>query len=294
MAETMSNDPGMRGGKGRGTAVATPPTAEGVPLRTLMREDLQAVFERDPSATSLKRVLLYSAGLRIVWSYRWQHFLWTHGHKDLARHGQKRTRNKYGSDIHPAAHIGRRFVVDHGVGVVIGETAVVGDDCLIYQGVTLGMTGKSFSREGKRHPTVGKGVLLGAGAIVLGDITVGDDANVGAGSVVVKPVPAGSTVVGVAAHVIGDHTSCPADDSNWGSMLQTPPDLQRKLDEVGRAFGVERRLGADGELHPVEQKLRLVPQGEKGAAASAAVAQEVASASGLPRLDPADDWYCCL
>ena len=120
---------------------------------------------------------------------------------------------------------------------------MVGDDCLIYQGVTLGMTGKSFSREGKRHPTLGQGVLAGAGAIVLGDITVGDHVNIGAGAVVVKPVPADSTVVGIAAHVIGDRVNCPADDSNWGRYLQTPPDLERRLDEVGREFGVERRLG---------------------------------------------------
>ena len=271
--------------------VATPPTAEGVPLRTLMREDLDAVFERDPSATSLRRVLLYSAGLRIVWGYRWQHWLWTHGHKFWARHLHKRMRKRYACDIHPAAHIGRRFVVDHGVGVVIGETAVVGDDCLIYQGVTLGMTGKSFSREGKRHPTLGQGVLAGAGAIVLGDITVGDHVNIGAGAVVVKPVPADSTVVGIAAHVIGDRVNCPADDSNWGRYLQTPPDLERRLDEVGREFGVERRLAADGTLKPVSvdepRPLRLVPPADWQE-------KRAAGETKLPELDPTDDWYCCL
>ena len=107
----------MASGMQKKTMVATPPTAEGVPLRTLMREDLDAVFERDPSATSLRRVLLYSAGLRIVWGYRWQHWLWTHGHKFWARHLHKRMRKRYACDIHPAARIGRRFVVDHGVGV---------------------------------------------------------------------------------------------------------------------------------------------------------------------------------
>ncbi len=220
---------------------ASAPTAEGVPLRQLMREDLDAVFARDPSATSLSRVIMFSAGLRIVWAYRWQHWLWQHGHTFLARLSHRRTRRRYGSDIHPAARIGRRFAVDHGVGVVIGETAIVGDDCLIYQGVTLGMTGKSFAATGKRHPTVGAGVLIGAGAIVLGDITIGDCSNVGAGCVVVKPVPENSTVVGIAAHIIGDRRTCPADDANWGVLLRTSPELQARLDAVSREFGVEKQ-----------------------------------------------------
>ena len=176
--------------------VATPPTAEGVSLWTLMHEDLQAIFERDPSATSLRRVLLYSAGLRIVWGYRWQHWLWMHNHRFWSRQLHKRMRKRYACDIHPAAQIGRRFVVDHGVGVVIGQTAIVGDDCLIYQGATLGMTGKSFSREGKRHPTLGNHVLVGANAIVLGNITVGDHVNIGAGDRRPHELPRGRLQLG--------------------------------------------------------------------------------------------------
>jgi len=250
-------------------------------LRELMMEDLRAVFARDPSATSLRRVLLFSAGLRVVWSYRWQHWLWQHGHTYWARVSARRTRRRYASDIHPAAQIGRRFVVDHGVGVVIGETAVIGNDCLIYQGVTLGMTGKNFSREGKRHPTLGNDVLVGAGAVVLGNIIVGDNVNIGAGAVVVKSVPSGSTVVGIAAHVIGDRMACPADDSNWGRLLQLSPDLKRRLDEVDRAFGVVPPPRPAAAKRPSSSGLDTR-------------AGQTKSQVRLPVLDSSDEWYCGL
>ena len=168
-------------------------------LRDLIREDAQAAFERDPSAESVSDITRFSVGFRIVRAYRRQHWLYEHGHRTLALWLAMRTRVRYGADIHPAAQIGRRFTIDHGIGVVIGGTAIIGDDCLIYQGATLGMTGK---HGGKRHPTLGSGVMVGAGSILLGAITVGDGVRVGAGSVVVDDVPANTTVVGNPARVV--------------------------------------------------------------------------------------------
>ena len=171
-----------------------------------MREDAEAGLARDPSATRLRDIVLYSTGTHIVWAYRRQHWLYTHGMQGLALWLSKRMRKRMGADIHPAATIGRRFSIDHGAGVVIGGTAIVGDDCLIYQGVTLGMTGNKL--EGKRHPTLGNNVMVGAGAIVLGDIHIGNNVKVGAGAVVVHDVPDDVTVVGVPATVVRDRR-CP-------------------------------------------------------------------------------------
>ena len=168
-------------------------------LRELIREDAQAAFERDPSADSVSDIVRFSVGFKIVRAYRRQHWLYEHGHRALALWLAMRTRVRYGADIHPAAQIGRRFTIDHGIGVVIGGTAIIGDDCLIYQNATLGMTGK---HGGKRHPTLGSGVMVGAGSILLGAINVGDGVRVGAGSVVVDDVPANTTVVGNPARVV--------------------------------------------------------------------------------------------
>lgn len=174
-------------------------------LRATIREDAEAALARDPSADSVSDITRFSAGYRIVRAYRIQHWLYERGHRSLALWLAMRSRIKYGADIHPAARIGRRFTIDHGVGVVIGGTAVIGDDCLMYHGATLGMTGK---HGGKRHPTLGNDVMVGAGSIVLGAITVGDGARVGAGSVVVRDVPANVTVVGNPAHVVRTR-ACP-------------------------------------------------------------------------------------
>ena len=170
-----------------------------------LREDVDTMLKRDPSATSALDVVLFSTGLHAVWAHRRQHWLWEHGMERLATFCSQRSHKRYGVDIHPAAQIGRRFLIDHGTGIVVGQTCVIGDDCLLYQGVTLGMTGK---HGGKRHPTLGDNVMVGAGALVIGDITLGDNVRVGAGAVVVHDVSADMTVVGNPAHVVRDR-SCP-------------------------------------------------------------------------------------
>lgn len=164
-----------------------------------IREDIAAFKAKDPAATSTASVILNSPGMRAVWAYRRQHRLWQRGHKGLARWLSTRSRKRFGVEIHPGASIGRRFLIDHGMGIVVGETTIIGDDCMIYQGVTLGGTGKET---GKRHPTLGNGVVVGVGAKVLGNITLGDNVKVGGGAVVVKDVPPDCTVVGVPGHVV--------------------------------------------------------------------------------------------
>ncbi len=167
-----------------------------------MREDIAAVLDRDPAAKSgLEVVLLYS-GLHALWGYRVHHWLWIHGWRFLARALSQWARLITGIEIHPGAEIGHRFFVDHGMGVVIGETTIIGDDVTLYQGVTLGGTGKET---GKRHPTLRNNVVIGAGARVLGNITIGENCRVGAGSVVLRDVPDNSTIVGVPGHIVFQH-----------------------------------------------------------------------------------------
>ena len=193
-------------------------------LQSLIHEDAEAAFARDPSAGSVADVTRFSVGFRIVRAYRHQHWLYERGHRTLALWLAKRSRIKYGADIHPAAKIGRRFTVDHGIGVVVGGTTIIGDDCLMYQNATLGMTGK---HGGKRHPPLGNGVLVGAGSILLGAITVGDGAYIGAGSVVVDNVPANTTVVGNPARVVRTHV-CPL-----------VSDMVRVTDDFGKSWVME-------------------------------------------------------
>ncbi len=164
-----------------------------------LKEDIAAVKERDPAATSTLQILLLYPGLKAVRMHRRANWLWRHDHKFLARWLSQRAVRKTGIEIHPAAKIGRRFFIDHGTGVVIGETAEIGDDVTLYQGVTLGGTGKDT---GKRHPTIGNGVMIGAGAKVLGPFRVGDNSNIAAGAVVLEEIPPESTAVGVPARVV--------------------------------------------------------------------------------------------
>ena len=183
---------------------ASPPDVRGrsTHLRSFwsrMREDLDAAIERDPAVDTRLEMVLASPGLHAIWVHRFSHRLWAHPHGRLAaRLLSQISRSITGVEIHPGAQIGRRFFIDHGMGVVIGETAEVGDDVLIYHGVTLG--GRSMKRV-KRHPTVGDNVTIGAGARILGPVHIGDRVQIGANSVVVKDIPAGAVAVGVPATV---------------------------------------------------------------------------------------------
>ena len=166
-----------------------------------MREDVESVLRRDPAAQSGLQVMLTTPGLHAVWVHRLNHALWQRGWRLTARVLSQWARFWTGVEIHPGARIGRRLLIDHGMGVVIGETAIVGDDVTLYQGVTLGGTG-SASETAKRHPTLCNGVFVGNNANILGNICVGENSRVGAGSVVLRDVPPNSTVVGVPAHIV--------------------------------------------------------------------------------------------
>jgi len=168
-------------------------------LLSHIREDIATVLDRDPAARSRLEVFLCYSGLHAVWFHRVNHWLWNYGLFLMARLLSQVSRFLTGTEIHPGARLGRRFFIDHALSVVIGETAVVGDDVTLYQGVTLGGTGKEH---GKRHPTLLDNVVVGSGAKILGNITVGHNCRIGAGSVVLRNVPDNSTVVGVPGHII--------------------------------------------------------------------------------------------
>ena len=180
--------------------------------------DMQALIERDPACRGMLQPFLYFKGFLALQSHRVAHVLWRQGRETIAFHFQSRTSELFGVDIHPAARIGIGVMLDHATGITIGETAVVGDACSLLHGVTLGGTGKEV---GDRHPKIGRGVLLSVGAKVLGNITVGDEAKVAAGSVVLKDVPAYCTVAGVPAKTVGGPSCCePAK-----TMDQALPDM---------------------------------------------------------------------
>ena len=164
-----------------------------------MREDIQSVFHRDPAARNAFEVLTCYPGLHAIWIHRLSHWLWVHKFKWLARMSSNLGRWLTGVEIHPGARIGRRFFIDHGMGIVIGETAEIGDDVTLYHGVTLG--GTSWNK-GKRHPTLEDGVIVGAGAKILGPFTVGAGAKIGSNAVVTREVPPGATAVGIPGRVI--------------------------------------------------------------------------------------------
>ena len=164
-----------------------------------IREDIKTVQAQDPAAQNGLVIFLSYPGLHAKWNHVPEHWLWEHGHRSLARVLSQLTRHITGVEIHPAAQIGKHFFIDHAMGVVIGETTVVGDNCVLYQGVTLGGTG---NETGKRHPTLGNNVLIGAGTKVLGPVYIGDNSRIGAGSVVLRNLPANCTAVGVPARVV--------------------------------------------------------------------------------------------
>ena len=164
-----------------------------------LREDIASILERDPAAKSALEVVFCYTGLHALWFHRLNHWLWNHHFFLLARWLSQLARILTGIEIHPAAKLGSRLLIDHGMAVVIGETAVIGDDVTLYQGVTLGGTGKERV---KRHPTIGNGVFVGAGAKLLGNIRIGNNCRIGANSVVLRDVPDDSTVVGVPGHIV--------------------------------------------------------------------------------------------
>lgn len=164
-----------------------------------LKDELDSIRERDPAARTRLEVFLLYSGFRAVCLYRVAHWFQLHNRKLIARYISQRARHKTGVEIHPAAKIGKGLFIDHGMGVVIGETAEIGDYCTLYQGVTLGGTGKD---QGKRHPTLGDHVMVGSGAKILGPFKVGDNARVAAGAVVLSEVPPGATAVGVPARIV--------------------------------------------------------------------------------------------
>ena len=164
-----------------------------------IREDIKTVQAQDPAAQNGLVIFLSYPGLHAKWNHVPEHWLWEHGHRSLARVLSQITRHITGVEIHPAAQIGKHFFIDHAMGVVIGETTIVGDNCVLYQGVTLGGTG---NETGKRHPTLGNNVTVGTGAKVLGNIRIGNNVKIGGNSVVVKDVPDNCTVVGVPGRII--------------------------------------------------------------------------------------------
>jgi len=226
-----------------------------------LREDIRSVFERDPAARSTWEIVLAYPGFHAVMCHRLSHWLWERGWTTLARVVSHVARFLTGIEIHPGARIGRRVFIDHGMGVVIGETAEVGNDVTLYQGVSL--AGTSTER-GKRHPTVEDWVLIGAGATVLGPITVGRHSRIGAGSVLVQSVPAHSTIVGVPGKVVKeagkhqpsgrpiialDHADLPDPVSRaLTTLLDHVEKLEQRLEEVtSRQGSLETRFDAEGE-----------------------------------------------
>jgi len=191
-----------------------------------LKEDIKAFRDRDPAARSSLEIFLLYPGFKAIRMHRRAHFYYKHGLMFLARYVSQRAARKTGIEIHPGATIGRRLVIDHGTGIVIGETTEIGDDVLIYQGVTLGGTGKDT---GKRHPTIGNNVMISAGAKVLGPFKIGDNSRVAAGAVVLEEVPPNSTVVGVPARVVrqdGKKVTKPLD------QIHIPDPVKQRMDDM--------------------------------------------------------------
>jgi serine O-acetyltransferase len=204
-----------------------------------INEDIECVFERDPAARNTLEVLTAYPGLHAIWGHRLSAFLWRHHLKWLARMNSHLFRWLTGIEIHPGATIGCRFFIDHGMGVVIGETAIIGNDCTIYHGVTLG--GTSWDK-GKRHPTLEDNVVIGAGAKVLGPIIIGASAKIGSNSVVVKDVPASATVVGIPGHIV--------------NTQQTKSEGKRK--EQAKKIGFTAYGETQDSADPVAQAVNLI------------------------------------
>ncbi len=236
-----------------------------------IKEDINCVFARDPAAQSVFEVITAYPGFHAILIHRVSHYFWNKGFKWLARFISHVSRWLTGIEIHPGAVLGRRFFIDHGMGVVIGETAVVGDDCTVYHGVTLGGT---TWKKGKRHPTLHNGVVIGAGAKILGPIEIGENARVGSNSVVLKPVPAGATVVGIPGHILdrkarrpsaqGDQIASKMGFDAYGATADMPDPvanaINRMLDHIHlldqQIEGMKQVLNQSG----IEYKEKPIPE----------------------------------
>jgi len=218
-----------------------------------IHRDIQSIFDRDPAARSTLEILLCYPGLHAVWGHRISHWLWTHGFKLLARWVSQLARGLTGIEIHPGATIGPGFFIDHGMGVVIGETAEIGSNVTLYHGVTLG--GTSLNK-GKRHPTLCGNVVVGAGAKILGAITIGENSRIGANAVVVRPVPPNSVVVGVPGQAVQRGKRKDTPDLDHTLM----PDMigQSVISLMARMDALEQRITGHDDNHPTPY---LVEQG---------------------------------
>jgi serine O-acetyltransferase len=217
----------------------------------MMKEDIQTVFAKDPAARTVWEVLVCYPGLHAIWLHRVAHWLWRRRLFFPGRLVSHANRWLTGVEIHPGAQIGRRIFIDHGMGVVIGETAEIGDDALMYQGAVLGGTS---TEKTKRHPTIGSNVVIGAGATVLGQVTVGDNARIGAGSVVIKDVPAGATVVGVPGHMAGPQSPELGTELEHGRL---PDPVLRALSET-----LDRQGRLEERMRQLERMVsRTIPTG---------------------------------
>lgn len=231
-----------------------------------LREDIKTVRAKDPAARSVLEVVFCYPGLHALWFHRVAHFLWRHRFRFLARFISHIGRFLTGIEIHPGAKIGRRFFIDHGAGVVIGETAEIGDDVLMYQGTVLG--GTSLKKE-KRHPTVGSHVVIGTGAVALGAISIGNGARIGAGSVVIKSVPPGATVVGIPGRVVEDGQG-PLTELEHGKLpdpvaeaIRLVLQRQNKLEERLRRLESSSGVLTEDELSVISGKIvRYFSEGE--------------------------------
>ncbi len=207
-----------------------------------IKEDINVYKERDPAARNWLEIILCSPGLHAVWFHRINHMLWNWGLLLIARFLSYLTRIFTGVEIHPEAKLGQRVFIDHGMGVVIGKTAEVGDDCSIYQGVTLG--GTTQTDKGKRHPTLEEGVIVGAGAKILGPITIGKYSRIGSNAVVVKPVPEGMTAVGVPAKILGNQKDeeITSDCQNFTAYAVTEDDNTNNDTQTDQTSSLQKRL----------------------------------------------------
>ncbi|MBM2825219.1 MAG: Serine acetyltransferase [Dehalococcoidales bacterium] len=222
-----------------------------------LREDIRTVFTKDPAARSLPEVIFCYPGLHALWSHRTAHFLWQHKLHFWSRLLAHISRFLTGIEIHPGAKVGRRFFIDHGSGVVIGETAEIGDDVLMYQGVVLGGT---TLNKGKRHPTIGNDVVLGTGAVALGAITIGDGARIGSGSVVVKSVPPGCTVVGVPGRIVSDRHGRVTDLEHANLPDPVAEAIRLVLQEMDKLKKRMRELESSNQMTVYEDSLEEIKQ----------------------------------